>query len=400
MTGTGMQSAKPCNFTQHFRGEDDMKVLQIANDYLGTALYASLFHALGDAGVSNVVFVPVRRGGKYRKENDSLREKDESSLIISPCFSSLDRLVYYSKQNKIFAGIRQTVDLDSIRCVHAHTLFSAGYTAMRIKRENGIPYITAVRNVDLNVFFKRMKYLRGVGVDVMREAEWVVFLSPAYKKTILQEYVPVEYRDEIDGKSLVIPNGISEIFLTNTPRGKKTEAGKLKLIYAGEINKNKNLEQTIESCKILLRQGYDCSYTVVGDVTDRSCANLLKEDFIVHFPKCSQNELINHYRNNDIFVMPSHTETFGLVYAEALSQGLPVIYTRGQGFDGHFPDGEVGFSVSDTDAAGMAKKIIEAYTSYDKLSSNALEAAGRFDWMKIGARYKELYGSIKCDKSI
>ena len=37
------------------------------------------------------------------------------------------------------------------------------------------------------------------------------------------------------------------------------------------------------------------------------------------------------YRENDIYVMPSIIETFGLVYAEAMSQGLPVIYTRGQG---------------------------------------------------------------------
>lgn len=40
--------------------------------------------------------------------------------------------------------------------------------------------------------------------------------------------------------------------------------------------------------------------------------------------------------------MPSHKETFGLVYAEAMSQGLPIIYTKNQGFDGQFPDGYVG----------------------------------------------------------
>ena len=40
---------------------------------------------------------------------------------------------------------------------------------------------------------------------------------------------------------------------------------------------------------------------------------------------------------NDIFVMPSVTELL-LVYAEAMSQGLPVIYTRGQGFDGQFEE--------------------------------------------------------------
>lgn len=33
--------------------------------------------------------------------------------------------------------------------------------------------------------------------------------------------------------------------------------------------------------------------------------------------------------------MPSFKETFGLVYAEALSRFIEVIYTKGQGFDGN-----------------------------------------------------------------
>ena len=40
------------------------------------------------------------------------------------------------------------------------------------------------------------------------------------------------------------------------------------------------------------------------------------------------------------FCLPSHAETFGLVYVEAMSQGLPIIY-EGQGFDKQFQDGEV-----------------------------------------------------------
>jgi len=56
--------------------------------------------------------------------------------------------------------------------------------------------------------------------------------------------------------------------------------------------------------------------------------------------------------------MPSITETFGLVYAEALSQGLPVLYTRGQGFDRQFEEGEVGYAVDCFDDRMHKKQLL------------------------------------------
>ena len=43
--------------------------------------------------------------------------------------------------------------------------------------------------------------------------------------------------------------------------------------------------------------------------------------------------------------MTSLGESFGLTYAEAMSQGVPVIYSKGQGFDGQFKEGVVGYHV-------------------------------------------------------
>ena len=92
--------------------------------------------------------------------------------------------------------------------------------------------------------------------------------------------------------------------------------------------------------------------------------------------------------------MPSHTETFGLVYAEAMSQGMPVIYTRGQGFDGHFEDGVIGYSVSDYDADELVEKIISIIENHENISTRCLEKVDRFNWNKIAEEYKEVYGTI------
>ena len=89
--------------------------------------------------------------------------------------------------------------------------------------------------------------------------------------------------------------------------------------------------------------------------------------------------------------MPSKHETFGLVYAEAMSQGLPVIYTKGQGFDGQFPEGEVGFSVAYDDPEEIAMRVKEIIADYGSISKRAVANVHRYDWKGIAQDYSELY---------
>ena len=38
----------------------------------------------------------------------------------------------------------------------------------------------------------------------------------------------------------------------------------INIIYAGEINKNKNIIETIKACNHLINRGFICRYTIVG----------------------------------------------------------------------------------------------------------------------------------------
>lgn len=93
-------------------------------------------------------------------------------------------------------------------------------------------------------------------------------------------------------------------------------------------------------------------------------------------------------------MMPSHHETFGLVYAEAMSQGLPVVYTRGQGFDEQFPDGEVGLAIESKYPQTIANAIETIVINYKSISNNCVQRITNFKWDKIGKIYKSLYDEI------
>ena len=362
-----------------------MRVLQIANGYLDNKLYTLLFAALAHRGAEQTVFVPVNV-----KKEASHRE----NVHIVPCFDQIDRALFFRKQKKMLSWLEENLDLPGFDVIHAHTVFSGGYAAYRLHQKYGTPYIVAVRNTDVNVFFKYMVHLRKTGLEILKHAEKVIFLSPAYQEKVLADWVPLSLLEQIAEKSMVIPNGIAQLFFDQNAQP-RTLGSRLRLAYVGDINANKNPELTIHAAEILRSRGHDVSFTVIGSVKDEKYRSLLSKDFVTHHDRCPQEAVIEHLKNADIFVMPSHTETFGLVYAEAMSQGLPVLYTAGQGFDGHFPEGEVGFAVSDKNAEDVADKILKITENYETMSENAISGARKFDWDAIAGVYETIYREIR-----
>ena len=94
--------------------------------------------------------------------------------------------------------------------------------------------------------------------------------------------------------------------------------------------------------------------------------------------------------------MPSIHETFGLVYIEALSQNLPVIYTKGQGIDLLFDD-TVGVGVnplSVDDITHAMKRILSSPNNYN----NASIDFDVFNWESIAKKYIGCYSEITNNK--
>ena len=71
--------------------------------------------------------------------------------------------------------------------VHAYTLFTDGNCARALSKKYGIPYGVAVRNTDVNNFFKMMPHLRGRGIKIMLGAKAVFFLSEAYREQVFEK---------------------------------------------------------------------------------------------------------------------------------------------------------------------------------------------------------------------
>lgn len=372
------------------------KILNININYLVSSVHQELTKKLRQNN-KIITFVPTY------EQNDNVysggRKKVEPlpGVIVCKCFEKRDRFVFDYKQEKIYRALKNSVSLEEIGLVHASTLFSDGNIAYRLYKKYGIPYIVQVRNTDVNMFFKKRLLLRGRGVEILRGARKIVFLSNSYKNQVINTYVSLEHREEILQKSCLIPNGIDEFWLNNRPSIEHTVDDKyFKVIYVGVIDRNKNLLTTQKALNLLQNRGYQVDFTVVGGIGSKSIyRKIIKDENTKYISWQPKEKLVELYRRNDMFVMPSIYETFGLVYAEAMSQGLPVIYSRNQGFDQQFRDGEVGYPVTSMAAEEIADRMIDIVSNYERIRENCIESAGRFRWDNIAEEYTKIYGEIE-----
>lgn len=373
-----------------------MRVLHINSNYIGTTLHQLMIRKLDALGIENQVFVPTF------DKTTSVIVPDKNVSVVE-CFKKRDRYWFEYKQNKIIKAVEASYDIKSFDLIHAYTLFTDGNCAKYLSEKYNMPYVVAVRNTDVNAFFKYRILLRKLGVKILEDSSAVFFLTPVYRDFLMQKYIPEDKREIIMNKSHIVPNGIDDFWHQHkfTERDyaateKRLRNKEVRLVYAGNVDKNKNIKLTVAAMQKMKQEGWRLTLDVIGPIRDESAYNEFKGNpDIRYIPKQPKEELIKYYRNADIFVMPSHHETFGLVYAEAMSQGLPVIYTRGQGFDKQFEDGVVGYAVRSNDLQEMVTVIKKTCKHYISLSSSCITKVERFQWLIIDRNYCKVYYHLK-----
>lgn len=348
--------------------------------------------ALIKNGIDIETYAPVFKGYKVREEIDFIIP---SYTYISECYNKKDRFIFHYKHYKIYKDFSGFYDVTKYQILHAHSLFSNGYIAYNVYKRYRIPYIVAVRSTDLYVFFKRMIHLRKLGVKILLNAKFIIFLSISHRNECLEKYIPKKYRKEILKKVVIIPNGIDDFWHKNKREEPHALCGeRIRIIFVGNDSKRKNLSTLIDACEILIKKNFNIELLVVGKISEQNKMRFGKKPYIKIKGMVDKNQLLKLYRQSDIFVLPSINETFGLVYPEAMSQGLPVIYTKGQGFDKQFNEGEVGYSVNCFDPNDIASKIIKVINNYSQLSKSCLRNLSKFEWGNIAKQYKQIYYTI------
>ena len=363
-------------------------VLYINGNYPHHSLHGELVTKLADLGHEICVYIPTRGTDLFGKYD---HHKKGVELVYSDVLTLPDRVFFKEKTRKLVKDIEKKIDMTQVNCILAGTVYSDGIPAYLLSQKYGIPFSVVVRNTDINTHMKWRPYLDGVIKKMLSAALKVVCISPSYQVFF------DKYKIDKD-KFVYIPNAINDFWFSNKSN-KKSVNKPLELIYVGEITDNKNLQTSIRVVRELNSNNIDSELHVIGSGDkEAECQQLASKLGIyekIHFHgwKNGMEEIKSYYDRADIFIMPSFKETFGTVYVEALSQGLPIIYTKGQGIDGYFLQGEIGYACNPKSVTEIADSIKRILGCYSSISAKCIEESYRFTWDAVAKAYKTI---IEC----
>ncbi|MCK4352487.1 glycosyltransferase family 4 protein [candidate division WOR-3 bacterium] len=198
------------------------------------------------------------------------------------------------------------------------------------------------------------------------------------------------------GKAPIIPCGIPMSLIAL--RGEKRSP--LKLLYVGNIQRDKGIHTAIEAISILTKKTPIHSLSIIGGIVDIEYTEELKVKrevenlpvmFIGQFPR---DKVLGIYKKHDILIFPSICEeSFSLVILEAMASGLAVISTATGGNKEFLKDGKNCLIFRPGDANDLASKIEILIKNPDlrkRLGNNASKFVRKnFDIEKIVDKIEE-----------
>jgi glycosyltransferase involved in cell wall biosynthesis len=248
------------------------------------------------------------------------------SIRLTLAASSFPQILSNSKELKEILSIQQC------DVFHGNGLWQLPVHFMaNAARERVIPYILSPHGMlepgALHTgWWKKKLFMQLFQYNDLRQASCIHATSEMESKNIRKL--------GLSNPIAVIPNGINLKEFPLKPGIKKT--GKRKILFLSRIHPIKGIELLIEAWRYLntsFRKGWAVEIVGNGEETYVNALqglihkNNLQEEILITGPQFGDNK-INTYHSADIFVLPTYSENFGIVIAEALACGIPVITTK------------------------------------------------------------------------
>lgn len=280
-------------------------------------------------------------------------------------------------------------------CIHAHNVFPDGVAA--VKAFGGsLPVIITVHGSDINHFAMKPNLKPGI-VEALNRASYIICVSSALEHTVKKLGVTSD--------TVIIPNGIdTELFTLGEKENAcgvlNLDPGRPRILFAGNFVAVKGIEYCIRSLPQVLGAFPDCELLLIGakpGTKDMTKYNpIIKQAGVEHAVRILEcmprKSLPMWFRASDVVVMPSIKEGFGLVAAEALACGRPVVATRSGGPEDIIEKGQ-GLLVEPKDSDALGDALIRVLGREGIIGAEELAGSAhrRFSYKNIAQRIVDIY---------
>ena len=197
-------------------------------------------------------------------------------------------------------------------------------------------------------------------------------------------------------RSFIASSGVSQIFLDEGAATKKVICQPVhNFVFVGSLIARKYPVAILTALSQVYPDG-DFKITYIGDgaekdVIEAEHRNLGFTGDLVFTGRIQREEIVQHLKDSDVFVMVSKGEIFGLVYLEAMALGLIPVGSKNEGIDGIIRDGENGFlceSGNVTDLKNTLERIKNLSSEELQIISNhAKETALEYSDTGVANKY-------------
>ena len=216
--------------------------------------------------------------------------------------------------------------------IHAHCCVWAGYAAMKLSEQIGIPYVVTEHATLFQlhrdeISEKNDKVIR----KIFQKAARVICVSGAFAKLI------ESYRPDID----VVGNVVNcDAFVPRVDSEKHRGIRFLTVCYMEEEAQlyKKGIDILIQAWTEVVKRYTDVKLVIGGGGSAKTKVEQWVEEqgiskYVEFTGALDRKQVIQEMQSCDCFVLPSRYETFGVVYIEAMACGKPVIAVANGGPD-------------------------------------------------------------------
>ena len=284
--------------------------------------------------------------------------------------------------------LKRLLEKEDIDIIHGHYLFPAGAAAVEVGKEYGIKTYVTAHGSDMFEVYKKQPFMRSTIKNVLKNADCVLAVSNALKHEIIATGVK-----GIANKTKLSWNSVDINKFSNRENDSFKKEYRLFdkpiVLFIGNLIKRKNVESLIEAKKIANSNYY---LVIVGDgpLFKKLKKKVDEENVRDVIFTGSRNDVENIIPSADILVLPSFSESFGLVLIEALACGKPVIGSDVGGISEIIND-DVGLLINPNKVSSIAKAIDSLVNDESYRYSLSLNARSRAkNFSKVHIPYEEL----------
>ena len=255
--------------------------------------------------------------------------------------------------------------------LYSHYL-SNSYLAINLKVKYHLPLVAIEHWSQLNCDVLS-DYVAWLGRNTYTKCDAIISVSQSLRRRLLQHFC-------VD--STVVYNLVASEFCGNYSKGSLD--GKIRFVSTGSLLYGKGYDLLINAFSQLKLPSEKWSLTIIGEGQERKNLQTLIDrvglsDNIYLIGRKVKLEIMQILSQSDVFVLPSRSETFGVVYIEAMMMGLPVIATVCGGPEGFVRPSD-GLLIPVEDIDSLSKAIQEMYLHYDRFDREkiAQESRARF----------------------